>query len=55
MQLFMLVMTDVIVILLVSTDVVNRCYCHVNVMAVNAIVTDIIVTFLLLWLIEMTY
>ena len=41
----MLVMTDVIVIQLVSTDVVGRCYCHVDVMAVNAIVTDVMVTF----------
>ena len=33
-------MTDVIVILFVSTDVVGRCFCHVDVML---IMTDVIV------------
>ena len=41
----MLVMTDVIVILFVSTDVIGRCCCHADVMADNnAIETDVIVT-----------
>ena len=40
----MLIMTDVIVILFVSTDVIGRCCCHVDVMADSAIVTDVIVT-----------
>ena len=41
----MLVMTDVIVMLFVSTDVIGRCCCHVDVMADNnAIVTVVLVT-----------
>ena len=40
----MLVMTDVIVILFVSTDVIGRCCCHMDEMTDNnAIVTDVIV------------
>ena len=37
-------MTDVIVILFVSTDVVGRCFGHVDVIANNAILTDVMVT-----------
>ena len=32
-NLFMLVLTDVIVIMYVDTDVIGKCYCHAVVMA----------------------
>ena len=43
-QLVVLAMTDVIVMLFVSIDVVGRCYLPMDMMANNAFVTDVIVT-----------